>query len=198
MPVPITLQNITWHDPIVLQFGFTGLAEVDAIAVVRREIRDQFSESVKYFEQCLYVVKLAGDVAVSYNGDFSPVIYIGEGNARNRLHGHAPWIARLLLAVPNLRVAVHVAEVKRKNKTDLCEFVEADLIRAFVEKYRRLPWFNRQSERSKEGVYEYDEGAEKSLRDAIAVGSGNAFLWAIRPTHNGGEMWDAYDSNPRC
>ena len=74
MPVPITLQNITWHDPIVLQFGFIGLAEVDAIAVVRREIRDQFSDSVKYFEQCLYVVKLAGDVAVSYNGDFSPVI----------------------------------------------------------------------------------------------------------------------------
>ena len=198
MPAIVTPKNITWHDPIVLEFGFTGLEEVDAISVVRREIRDQFSETVKYFEQCLYVVKLRGDVAVTYGTEFSPVIYIGEGNAKARLNGHAQWIARLLLSVPSLRIAVHVAEIKRRNKTDLCEFVEADLIHWFCQKYNLLPWFNRQRERSKEGRYNYDSDAEKAFRDVISVGSGSSFLWAIRPTHNNNETWSAYDSNPGC
>lgn len=198
MPAVITPQNIKWHDPIVLEFGFTGLEEVDAIPVVRREIRDQFSETLKYYEQCLYVVKLRGEVAVAYGTEFSPVIYIGEGNAKARLNGHAQWIARLLLSVPNLRIAVHVAELKRRNNTNLCEFVEADLIYWFYQKYKFLPWFNRQRERSKEGKYPYSSAAEKSLRDSIAVGSGSSFLWAIRPTHNNSETWDAYDCNPGC
>jgi len=198
MPATITSNNITWHDPIVLEFGFTGLKEVDAIAVVRREIREQFSSTLKYYEQCLYVVKLRGDVAVAYGEEFSPVIYIGEGNAKSRLNDHAQWIAKLLLSVPNLRIAVHVAEVKRQKKTDLCEFVEADLIRWFTDKYGLLPWFNRQHERTKESIYAYHQDAEKALRDVIGIGSGNAFLWAIRPTHNNDETWDAYDCNPNC
>lgn len=196
MPAPITSENITWHEPIVLQFGFTGLKEIDAISVVRREIQEQFSPKLKYYEQCVYVVRLRGDVAVAYGDSFSPVIYIGEGNAKSRLYGHAGWIARLLLSVPNIRIAIHVAELKRRNNTELCEFVEADLIRWFCEKYNRLPWFNRQRERSKESRYEYDLDAEKGLRDAIAVGSGSSFLWAIRPTHNNEEAWGAYEKNP--
>ena len=198
MRASITTENITWHNPIILEFGFTGLKEVDAISVVRREIREQFSPKLRYYEQCVYVVKLRGDVAVAYGEMFSPVIYIGEGNAENRLLGHAQWIAKLLLSVPNLRIAIHIAEIKRRNKTDLCEFVEADLIHWFTEKHGYLPWFNKQREPSKESIYTYDQDAEKTLRDVIAIGSGNSFLWAIRPTRNNEDTWDAYDCNPNC
>jgi len=198
MYVSITSHNIVWHDPVVLQFGFTGLMEEDAISVVRRAIKLQFPPSLTYYQQCVYVVKLGGEVAVAYDNDFSPVIYIGEGNAANRLYGHAQWIARLLMSVPNTRVAIHIAEVKRRNNTELCEYVEADLIKWFVEKYGMLPWFNRQRERSKESIYSYAADAERSLRQVIAVGSGNSFLWALRPTHNNEDTWDAYNCNPRC
>ena len=194
MPAPITSQNVEWHDPIILEFGFTGLEEIDAVSVVRREIREQFSSDLKRIQQCIYVVKLQGTVAVAYGKEFSPVVYVGEGNAMSRLHGHAKWIARLLLSVPNLRVAIHVAEVRRKNFTDLRKYVEADMISWFAQKYGVLPWFNRQRERSKEDVYEYADDIERELRNMIAVGSGTSFQWAIRPTHNN-EAWPRYESS---
>jgi len=197
MPATITLQNVVWHDSIKLRFGFTGLDESDATHIVRRLISESFPPTLKYTEQCLYVVRLRGAVAVAYDDRFSPVIYIGEGNARNRLHGHAAWLARLLLSVPNLEVEVHVAEVKRQNNTDLCEYVEADMIRWFWEEYDCLPWFNQQRERSKEEHYEYTDDAERKLRALIGVGSGNAFIWAIRPTHNNPDAWAPYTKNSR-
>jgi len=99
--------------------------------------------------------------------------------------------------VPNLEVEVHVAEVKRQNNTDLCEYVEADMIRWFWEEYDCLPWFNQQRERSKEEHYEYTDDAERKLRALIGVGSGNAFIWAIRPTHNNPDAWAPYTKNSR-
>ena len=197
MPATVTSQNVVWHDTIRLKFGFTGLDEADATHIVRRIVADGFPPALKYTEQCLYVVRLRGVVAVAYGDRFSPVLYIGEGNAKNRLHGHASWLARLLLSVPNLEVELHVAEVKRQNNTDLCEYVEADMIRWFWEEYGYLPWFNQQRERSKEEYHEYTPDTEKKLRALISVGSGNAFLWAIRPTHNNADTWAPYNKNSR-
>ena len=73
-----------------------------------------------------------------------PTIYIGEGNAAARLHSHANWIAELLAAVPYAEIEVRVADCVRANDTKLCQYVEADLIALFIEKYKYLPWFNRQ------------------------------------------------------
>ncbi len=195
MPKPIKLQNVTWHPSINLQFGFVGLHEDDATHIVRRIVRDKFSPALKYTDQCLYVMRLKGPVAVAYGEKFSPVIYIGEGNAPSRLHGHAPWIARLLLSVPNIAIDLHVAEVKRQNHTDLCEYVEADMIRWFRDDYGVLPWFNQQRERSKEGHYIYQQDAKVKLKSMLGVGSGSSFLWAIRPTHNNLDTWQSYIKN---
>jgi hypothetical protein len=140
-------------------------------------------------------MRLRGAVAVAYGEKFSPVIYIGEGNASNRLHGHAPWLARLLLSVPNITIEIHVAEVRRQNHTSLCEYVEADMIRWFFDAHKFLPWFNQQRERSKEGKYDYEPDVKRQLQALLGVGSGNAFLWAIRPTHNNTETWGPYSNN---
>lgn len=196
-PAPITTQNVVWHDSIRLRFGFTGLDEPDATHIVRRIISESFPPTVTYTDQCLYVVRLRGSVAVAYGEKFSPVLYIGEGNAKNRLYGHASWLARLLLSVPNVEVEMHVAEVKRQNHVSLCEYVEADMIRWFREDYGYLPWFNQQRERSKEEWYEYEPEVEKKLRSLLGVGSGNTFLWAIRPTHNNEDAWTPFSKNSR-
>lgn len=195
MPAPITPQNVVWYDSIKLRFGFTGLNEVGATHIVRRIISENFPPIVTYSDQCLYVVRLRGSVAVAYGEKFSPVLYVGEGNAKNRLYAHAPWLARLLLSVPNLEIEIHVAEVKRQNHQNLCEFVEADMIRWFREDYGYLPWFNQQRERSKEECYEYVPEVEKKLRSLLSIGSGNTFLWAIRPTHNNEEAWAPFAKN---
>jgi hypothetical protein len=197
MPAQITAQNVVWHDSIRLHFGFTGLDEPDATHIVRRIISESFPPTLTYTDQCLYVVRLRGSVAVAYGDEFSPVLYIGEGNAKNRLYGHAAWLARLLLAVPNLEVEMHVAEVKRQNNTDLCEYVEADMIRWFRDGCGYLPWFNQQRERSKEEQYEYEPEVERKLRTLLGVGSGNKFLWAIRPTHNNEDAWLPFSKNSR-
>jgi hypothetical protein len=73
--------------------------------------------------------------------------------------------------------------------------VEADVIRSFHEKYGMLPWFNQQRERSKENQYDYEPDVEAKLRSLLNVGSGNSFLWAIRPTHNNLEPYAKYAKN---
>ena len=97
----VTPQHVRWRDPISVTFGFTGISPSEAVTLVRSRLRAQFPDLDKP-TQCVYVVRLRGDVAIVYGDEFSPVIYIGEGNAAGRLYGHAEWIAQLLVAVPNV------------------------------------------------------------------------------------------------
>jgi hypothetical protein len=175
--------EIQWMDVVRIRFGFTGLDEAQAIPIIRRLLSDQWPE-LKRPKQCTYVIRLRGEVAVSYGERHSPVIYVGEGNAFNRLYSHAQWISSLLLSVPRAEIEVYVAQISRRNNKNLYKFIEADMIRWFREEYGYLPWFNRQSEGSKEGAYTYDDAATKELRRNLLIGSGSHFLWAIRPTHN--------------
>ena len=71
------------------------------------------------------------------------------------------------------------------------------MIKWFYEEYEMLPWFNQQRERSKEDRYEYEADVRTKLRSMLGVGSGNAFLWAIRPTHNNQDAHTRYDNNSR-
>lgn len=141
----VTKKHIRWRPPITIKFGFSGITPDESIGLARKRLKEQFPTLDKP-SQCVYVVRLKGPVAVDYGDDFSPVIYIGEGNAATRLHNHANWIAELLIAVPNAEIEVRVADCVRKNDTKLCQYVESDLIALFVHKYQCLPWFNRQKE----------------------------------------------------
>jgi hypothetical protein len=190
MPAVIKSTEVCWKDPVVVRFGFTGLSADQAIPIIRRILDDQWP-AMRRPKQCVYVIRLRGEVAVAYGGKYSPVIYIGEGNAYWRLYNHAQWIADLLLSVPNLRLEVHVAEVSRRNHSTLYEHIEADLIAWFRKCYGCLPWFNRQSEKGCEDCYSYDAAARLEMNRKISIGSGNKFLWAIRPTPNNAQ-YDQY------
>ncbi len=182
-PATIKSSEVTWADPIRVRFGFTGLTEEYAVPIIRQIVQDQWPE-IRRPTQCVYVIRLRGQVAIAYQHAHSPVIYIGEGNAYDRLYNHANWISSLLVNVPNLEIEIHIAEVARKNHTELYQYIEADLIKWFLDDFGVLPWFNRQRERSKEDQYSYEKSAEQELRRRLGTGSGNTFLWAIRPTHN--------------
>jgi hypothetical protein len=179
----VTRQHIRWRDPISVSFGFTGIDAKEAVILVRSRLRAQFPDLDRP-SQCVYVVRLKGDVAIAYGDDFSPTIYIGEGNAASRLHEHANWIAELLVAVPNAKIEMRVADCVRTGDTKLCQYVEADLIAAFVDKYKCLPWFNRQREMRHEKKREYEPDVWIEFNKRIGKVRGSRYIWAIRPTNN--------------
>lgn len=179
----VTQQHIRWRDPISVRFGFSGIDPEEAAILVRKRLKSQFPDLDRP-SQCVYVVRLKGDVAIAYGDDFSPVIYIGEGNAASRLHGHAEWIAELLVAVPNAEIEVRVADCVRTSDSSLCQCVEADLIAAFVEKYDRLPWFNRQREKKHLAQRTYSTEVWSEFNQRIGKVQGSRYIWAIRPTSN--------------
>ncbi|PFH28894.1 MULTISPECIES: hypothetical protein [Burkholderia] len=186
----VTTTHIRWRDPITVKFGFTGIDTEEAVVLVRHRLTAQFPTLDKP-SQCVYVVRLKGDVAIAYGGEFSPVIYIGEGNAATRLYAHAKWIAELLVAVPNAEIEVRVADCVRKKDANLCQYVEADLIDAFIEKHQCLPWFNRQREKKYAGQRTYDAEVQHAFNLRIGKVGGSKYLWAIRPTSNN-EQYDPY------
>ena len=186
----VTTQHIRWREPISVIFGFTGIDVAEAATLVRSRLTSQFPELDKP-SQCVYVVRLRGDVAIAYGDEFSPVIYIGEGNAATRLYSHARWIAQLLVAVPNAEIEVRVADCVRTNDTNLCQYVEADLLAAFIKKYKCLPWFNRQQEKKHAGKREYAHAVSVEFNQRIGKVQGTKYLWAIRPTSNN-EQYDQY------
>jgi hypothetical protein len=183
MAADVGKKHIRWRDPISVHFGFSGITPDESVLLARRRLKEQFPYLDKP-EQCVYVVRLKGDVAIDYRDDFSPVIYIGEGNAAVRLHNHANWIAELLIAVPNAQIEIRVADCVRKNDTKLCQYVEADLIALFGKKYRCLPWFNRQRETTHESQRTYTKEVLTEFRQKIGKVQGSKYIWAIRPTHN--------------
>lgn len=184
---PVTQQHIRWREPISISFGFSGIDSEEAALLVRRRLKQQFP-TLDRPAQCVYVVRLKGDVAISYGEDFSPVIYIGEGNAATRLHSHAEWIAELLVAVPNAEIEIRVADCVRTNDSNLCQYVEADLIEAFVTMYQRLPWFNRQRERKHLGKRAYAPEVLTEFNQRIGKVQGSRYIWAIRPTSNNAQF----------
>jgi hypothetical protein len=183
MLAPIKQSELTFRDTIVIDFGFSGLSERHAQSIMRDLVRDQWPTQRRP-EQSVYVIRLNGNVAAAYPRDFSPVIYVGEGNAFNRVYQHTSWLVPLVLSVPKVSIEVRIAEVARRNNSTLYKYVEADLIRWFQTDYGALPWFNQQRERNKEEYYTYESDAERDLRRLIGVGAGNTFLWAIQPTKN--------------
>jgi hypothetical protein len=183
MPAVIKASEIRWASEIDVSFGFSRVEWTHARAIMRSRIAAAWP-AIKRWKQCVYVIRVAGDVAIRYPKRFSPVVYVGEGNAYGRLYGHTGWLTSLVLAVPQVSIQVHIAEVVRRNRPNLYKAIEADLLKWFADRHGSLPWFNRQWEWKHQGQFEYTPDAWRSLAKRVGQGSGNRFLWAIQPTKN--------------
>jgi hypothetical protein len=181
-PAEIKVSEITWQAAIRVQFGeFSSLSVKQAQQIMRGIISASWPKAQR-LTQRVYVIRLTGEVAIHYPKGASPVVYIGEGDAYSRLYNHTHWLVPLVRSIPQIGVEVRVARIRRTNQPNLYKNVEADLIRRFSNEYGAIPWFNKQWEPSKEDKYNYTHGAAKDLWKSVAVGSGNSFHWAIRPT----------------
>lgn len=183
MPAPATIKpsEVTWHDRVRIQFGFTGLNTELGLPIVRKLLSSQWPTIRRDGKQCVYVVRILGDVAMAYPKGNSPVIYIGEGDAYSRLYSHAKWITSLLLNVPNIEIEVRIALVVRKKRPNLYKHVEADLIMWFSKMFGAVPLMNSQRETAHENKFTYLSSVKQGLLNQLRLGKGTSYHWAMKP-----------------
>lgn len=125
----------------------------------------------------VYVIRLKSPFAISYPSNYTPVLYIGEGNLLQRLNAHRCWTAKLQglgYAFP-LEVAICCPRVK--NNYDAYRNFEAHLLNVFSSRYGSLPLKNAINEHTA-----YDHAYERIATSGIlGPGSGTKHMWSIQP-----------------
>lgn len=84
-------------------------------------------------QRAVYVIRIREPFAFDYDDAFSPVAYIGKGQAQQRITSHLKsWIPQLSKRIPGLKIRIYYCEPKVCRLGTICEGVEADLIERFV------------------------------------------------------------------
>lgn len=127
--------------------------------------------------RAVYVIRIKRPYAFSYGEDYSPVAYIGKGQAQKRITSHLKsWIPKLAEKIPDLKVKIFFCEPRVQWHGTICEHVEADLIYIFQQTYGAIPLRNRVCP----GVWGEHYYDPKDLH-VLHPGKGKGFHWAIRP-----------------
>jgi hypothetical protein len=177
--------EISWADPIVLDFVAAMEDKDRLLRLLRKQLRDAIAEQrfvPTDLKRCVYVVRMRGPVVVAYPVRNSPVLYVGRGDAPGRLATHlGNWMREVHKFGSGVGVELRICVPRRRKRQDFYKYVEADLIHWFQKKYGAIPFFNSRREQQWESCVEYSATSERELRQALGVGSGNRPQWAIRP-----------------
>lgn len=137
---------------------------------------------VKNLDRCVYVIRVNGIFAISYPKKASPVIYIGEGSFQQRLSCHKDWLGDMGNLVHDYSFEIGVAMPRVKNSPDTYKDCEAALILKFREMHGAAPIANRRIEKR---MFNY-EYSERGVKEALQIGKGVRYHWAIRPMRASG------------
>lgn len=128
-------------------------------------------------DRCVYVIRTDGVFAIEYPYKPSPVIYIGEGNFQQRLGKHKYWLGDLEELVRDYSFRIGVAIPRVRNNVEAYKDYEAALIQRFRDIHGSAPMANSHMEyRRSDYVY-----SEEVMREALLIGKGVRFKWAIKP-----------------
>lgn len=128
-------------------------------------------------DRAVYVIRISRPFAFDYGKRHSPVAYIGKGQAQARLTSHLKsWIPHLASKIPGLKIKIYFCEPRVTRLGRICEGVEADLIKQFIDTYGRRPLRNRNTP-TKPGKRTYSTEQLKVLHP----GKGGGFHWALKP-----------------
>lgn len=130
-----------------------------------------------FSQRAVYVIRICEPFAFDYDEKFSPVAYIGKGQAQQRITSHLKsWIPQLSKRIPGLKIRIYYCEPKVRRLGTVCEGVEADLIDRFVKRYGRRPLRNLNTPTHR-GVRTYTQ----SELHVLHPGKGRRYHWALRP-----------------
>ena len=130
-----------------------------------------------FSERAVYIIRVCRPFAFDYGDRYSPVAYIGKGQAQKRITSHLKtWIPHLSTKIPDLKVKIYYCEPRVRHHGTICEGVEADLIAKFIEHYGRRPLRNRNTPTDPhERIYSPAE------LHVLHPGKGKGYHWALSP-----------------
>lgn len=126
----------------------------------------------------VYVIRLNGNFCIEYPWGVSPVLYIGEGNFKQRVTSHRAWIGELEELVGQFSFEVRIATPRVKNNNIAYRDCEAYMIDRFGELFGSAPLRNAQFETRLCPHYVYNQA---KVDKALQIGRGRRFQWAFKP-----------------
>lgn len=127
--------------------------------------------------RAVYVIRICRPFAFNYGKLYSPVMYIGKGQAQKRITSHLKtWIPHLSTKIPDLRIKIYYCEPRARRLGTICEGVEADLITKFIQHYGRRPLRNRNTPSDL-----HERTYRPSELHVLHPGKGKGFHWALSP-----------------
>ncbi|WP_339163482.1 hypothetical protein [Methylobacterium bullatum] len=173
--------------PIVLDYK---AAQADGDDRFLRHLRKQMRESIlgqgvknQVIKRSVYIVRLRGSFLIAYQKNFSPVLYIGRGDAPKRLASHLKsWLLHVHKFGSDTTVEVQIILPLRQGRKDFYKYVEGRLLQQHALNNGCIPLFNARREIKYGKDIDYNQTHEKLFRKLIKIGSGNRPWWAIQPT----------------
>jgi len=151
------------------------LAELD------RTWEEAFETSLSAVSQGIYVITIAENLSIDYNGSSSKVLYIGRGQLRSRISSHLKfWLRNLSESLQDISIHVWMTEVKVRGNSGVYKDVESDLISHFYDKFDAYPVQNAKSGDIHEKNHEYAKNWNLPLRNPPNISQG----WSIKPLDN--------------
>ena len=189
--------DIHWLDPV--QLIVDAQDDDKLLADLRRQLREGYRAQGVTEEQMtrsVYIIRLTGSFLIEYPRCNSPVLYVGRGDAPNRLATHlARWLSDAFWFGSDTQVEVRMLRPRRRGRRDYFKNVEADLIDMFLERAGALPFFNRCREPKFSGRIDYGPSQDRRLRQLLGTGSGKRPHWALSPTP-ANPHYDTYWTGP--
>ncbi len=145
--------------------------------------------ALKDLSHAVYIIKIDGLFAIQYGKGVSPVVYIGEGNFKQRISSHRKWLENITELVDDTTFKVGICVPRKKRGDFVNEDFEAILLHEFKKIFGSAPMKNRQMEYPSLGhdVTSYRTTVVAPLR----IGRGVRYYWAIKPL-KANEHYDSY------
>lgn len=132
---------------------------------------------------CVYVIRAAGPFAIQYGEKYSPVLYIGCGNLRQRIVAHnRKWLRDLSAIVGHSGLQIAVSVPKIRTGRYMHREMEAHLIDEFEERFGEIPLRNRIHGNHNQHNEIYVFCPRNEFKKPLTVGRGRkCYRWAVKP-----------------
>jgi hypothetical protein len=152
-------------------------ANVTSWTSLKREV-DLNEYPTLFSNRAVYVFRISRPFAFLYeNGLYSPVAYIGKGQAQQRIAAHVKtWVPQLSRKIPDLKIQIYFCEPRAPRVGRNCEGVEADLIQEFVAVYGKRPLRNRNTPSDK-----HDRSYDAHDLRVLHAMKGGGYHWGLTP-----------------
>lgn len=152
----------------------------------------EWPSSLSEVTQGIYIITLADNLSIDYNGLPSPVMYIGRGQILKRISSHLKeWVRYFSESLQGISFDIWMTEIKVRGLVEAFKDVETDLLSYFYEKFSRYPIQCSQGGRSHEREHEYNKEWNKPLWNPTNINNG----WSIKPLGNNWWAMEFEDSN---